>query len=408
MQITPPAASRRHLGLAVFTLYLVCLYAAAVWFGLQNLREQGSYNIADWLINYSGGFVRRGLPGQLALLLSRTAHVDPARIIFALQLVQFFALYVAVWLLIRNLRWHVWTAALAFSPATLGFVALVGGGAFRKELLFLLALTVLLLLLQRGVSDSNIVCYLTAVAVVIALSHEGLIVYWPYLLAAVAISRQSLQTSIKLGLVPTIVLVALVAFVSRHPGNLAQAKTICASIGSVYAGRDVGLCGGSIAFLGEPSTYYRFQVANSIRTNHYLRDYSLVALLAFLPCAAAIVQIGRIPAARQKLQLLLLWATAGLLCSTPLFVLAIDWGRWLYVDVFSWALLLFFLSASVDPPLQQAAPGKLSTPRAVFMAALLAVYLVTWHVPVTGYEGRGWGYLGMAKRHLQRMGHHQA
>jgi uncharacterized membrane protein len=49
-------------------------------------KEHHSGTIADWLINYHGGFVRRGLTGEIALGLSSLSSFNVGIIIVVLQL----------------------------------------------------------------------------------------------------------------------------------------------------------------------------------------------------------------------------------------------------------------------------------------------------------------------------------
>ena len=383
-------------------VYLSCLIGAAAWTAFYNYRIQHPFNIGDWLINYSGGFVRRGLIGSIVLSTSKLVHQPPGLVVVVLDFVLCTVLYVAFWFLARPLRWRPWSVALVLSPATLGFMMLNGGGASRKDILFLLMLSFLLLQLRKGISDRGVVLYLSAAAVLLTLSHEGLVVYWPYLLAAVAISRESFWKSVRLGIAPSIVLAGLTFLVSRYPGNLSQVNQICSSIGDVYTELGAGLCGGSIAYLAKDTSYYRFQVVNSIRTNHYLRDYGVVIFLASLPYLIGIRKMWQTPSSRSAIQHLLPWTAGSIVFSLLLFVFAVDWGRWIYIHFFSMMLLLLFISTRFD---QSDARSTWDWPhgtRGVVASVLIAVYLVFWHLPPTGYEQRGWGYIGMARRHLQR------
>ena len=54
---------------------LTLLFLASLAIGIFDLFYQPSYVIGDWLINYSQGFVRRGLPGQTFLLLGHWFHI---------------------------------------------------------------------------------------------------------------------------------------------------------------------------------------------------------------------------------------------------------------------------------------------------------------------------------------------
>ena len=54
--------------------YLLFIGLVTLAFGMLNVRIHSEFAMGDWLINYSGGFVRRGLFGQL-LIPSRRSPV---------------------------------------------------------------------------------------------------------------------------------------------------------------------------------------------------------------------------------------------------------------------------------------------------------------------------------------------
>jgi hypothetical protein len=78
-----PAISywRRELSASIFSLLLlitiVYLLVVAV---LQGQTKEG-WNITEWLINYQGGFVRRGLPGEMLYQISHHFGITPYYII---------------------------------------------------------------------------------------------------------------------------------------------------------------------------------------------------------------------------------------------------------------------------------------------------------------------------------------
>ena len=56
--------------LSYFKIYLITvLFFAIIWLYLKHSVGNDS-TISEWIINYQGGFVRRGLPGELAFHLA--------------------------------------------------------------------------------------------------------------------------------------------------------------------------------------------------------------------------------------------------------------------------------------------------------------------------------------------------
>ncbi len=131
MQINYAAERARHWG-GGYLVYLACLtLALAVYRAL----HPNGWTPGDWLINYTGGFVRRGLPGELILLFSRLVHIPPVLVASVVPLVLYALLYASIWRLYRRSSGSFWTFAALVSPATLAFPILDPVGALRKELL---------------------------------------------------------------------------------------------------------------------------------------------------------------------------------------------------------------------------------------------------------------------------------
>ena len=123
----------------LFAVYLLFVAAYSIRTGLEQARSQDSWVIGDWLINYSGGFVRRGLTGEVALLLHRVSGVPLEWVIFLFQASVFLIFLGCVYRLTKGIRWSYWMVVVLLSPATLAFTVLDQIG-FRKEFLLLAAL----------------------------------------------------------------------------------------------------------------------------------------------------------------------------------------------------------------------------------------------------------------------------
>src|ERR1700744_2630943 len=103
----------------VFELYAVCYIP--------------QYTIAEWLINYSQGFVRRGLIGQVVLLAARPLHMPPPIMVYLVQLIVYGIFLRGVYILAKPLRRDILWYALMFSPATLTFPITNVAMGIRKE-----------------------------------------------------------------------------------------------------------------------------------------------------------------------------------------------------------------------------------------------------------------------------------
>ncbi len=118
---------------ALAILIALLLWAAGTQFHAALSWGHESWQLGDWLINYSGGFVRRGLTGTLVQLVSKATGVQANHIVIAAS----FACYtlLALWFLRRCAGYF--PAVLVLSCVAMGFPA-YQDSIVRKDCLGLL------------------------------------------------------------------------------------------------------------------------------------------------------------------------------------------------------------------------------------------------------------------------------
>ena len=377
-------------------LFLGYVAVVTLLYGLLTLRYYRSWTVADWLINYAGGFLRRGLAGQVAWQLGRTLHVSPILFI-ALALVSSYAVLL---LCVKRLAWDArpcwWCLALLVSPATLSFQVLDPTGGFRKEILFLATLAgVLAWGGKLNGSPLTIPLVGTPLVAALVLSHESLVCFTPYLVAALCIQGRRFQKAIVACSLPLTAGLLLALLSLEHLGDAATAKSICASLGYPLLPQGKAICaGGAIGYLTSTPEMARARTWAVVRGDLYFVVYPLATALALLPLV-----IGSIALVRRgwEREIRIVWGTAVLsfVASLPLFIYAEDWGRWIYIHVLSLTLLLLALARepvqeNTGPTPRQSETG----PRRRTWYAL-AAYATLWSLPHVPSRMLPFGYLGL-------------
>ena len=356
--------------------------------GAFNLLHPSDWAMGDWLINYSGGFVRRGLTGEFALLL-HSLHAPLLWTVLALQWTLYTVLLLAAWGLAQTVRWHWWSAAFFFSPATLAFVLLDPPFAFRKDILFFALLVWCLGLAGKpttGTTRSRLsqALLLTPGCAVCLLAHEGLIVFFPYLFAALYLVSGSLRRAFEIFALPAAVSVVLFAVISRFPGDLQVAQSVCSSIGGTLTVPPSGICGGAIDYLAHDATYAHNEVVRVMLAGHLAAHLPWLFVLPLLPAALGFAHLWRSNA--QDARVLLATAALAWLFSTSVFFYGTDWTRWVYLHITSLMFLMLFAA-------QRGRHHELQTTSVLFGArgakrwsawALLLVYCLGWELTVYG------------------------
>lgn len=317
---SPGLTERARLGARMGVAFAVLAISAGIAITQYARVIAGGGNdhqAGDWLISYPGMFVRRGLFGELLLGLTPPG---PAAlwVLFGVQVALYVPLfgYVIDYLFRSRFSWSA--IALACSPAALPFIGWDPLGGFRKEILGFLALVLLALArrhLNRWLRGLLLAGSLTAWTLGV-FSWESLAFLLPgvgfLLLADDVIPLRRLLAAAY----TTIGAVALGASVVAH-GDVGTPARLCQAV--VDHGLGNNLCTGAIAWMGRG-------LDDSLRavdqTLPVYSGYLFMLVLAVLPIVVS-------PWLRRYWP----WAVAALVGVAPLFVLGIDYGRWIHILV---------------------------------------------------------------------------
>ncbi|MFH1155148.1 MAG: hypothetical protein V1793_15150 [Pseudomonadota bacterium] len=334
--------------------------------------EHDSWRIGDWLVNYQGGFVRRGLLGEMIYQISRVTHVNPGVYACLLQVLFYAVYFVFSYLLIRQQQSLVPYALLIFSPFIFSFQINDIQGGYRKEVIFfaIMAATVYAARVCKPKRFATIVYGVLALYPAVILTHEMLAVFLPYVLAVyssvVPITRKQLVL-VGLLLVPSGVSLCLSVY---FPGTSGHIPAILESINS----QGYAMSGGSIEWLDKSLSYgygFMIELARRNRFFFYYPQILILSMIAYVPVSRHLIRFFK-----NRLSLVLILgsiAGTGLLC-----LLAIDWDRFMYSHLVS--LFLLTLLEPGKPP--AADPGKRLN---LLVISVFVIYCLYWHIPHYGY-----------------------
>ena len=393
---TKPSGRRRTLRrYQIFTAStLVVLIAEALKVYVTNYHKFrfDQWNTGDWLINYQGGFVRRGLIGELMYQLSHNLHLcSLTAAVYFVQISAYILCTVGLVILIFHKK-SVWLPWILLSPVGFVFVLyerimkypkhldngqivfwrLVGGE--RKEILLFLALVLLGTASVTRIARWRWVRIVLGLAVyfVFLFSWEGGVLFLPILLVLLGhcAPLDSKLTALRLqwGVGVLAVTGALIQIVFH--GNLAASQAICASVqqGQLPA----AACLGAINNL---SVGARIELSTVVQNFPYYGWYLLSATLALLP----FIFSGWL---RRNWKFFLIMTA----CMIPLYLVGTDYGRWIHI----WIMCLSFHWLLVD-----SSERDLQLPRiapALWFIGLF-LWITTWSIPFTYIPFRVGGLL---------------
>jgi len=324
-------------------LIMVVLVLAWLYFTLHSFVSHlmsNPFNIGEWLINYEAGFVRRGLLGSFTLSISDFLSASPSFVAFVMQSsIAALALGLLHFFVTRSN-----TPLLLFicMLGPMGFTYFLTDHAVvgRKEIIFYcLSLLWILFISRHNQKDSVSALewlYLVAFSGLFTfsiLSHEGFIFFIPILIW-ITLVREKSSSSIHLGKAILRTFPFVVATVTTIPlllgaSNQSVGAGMCDAL--ILRGADKSLCDGGINLASESGMDGLALMTNFSNLPGYILAYGPALIVLWLVLSIYSVRhqrkvsfLGRSVSTRLSLTLLFL-------CASPIFIISVDWGRYLSI-----------------------------------------------------------------------------
>ena len=129
--------------------------------------------VADWLINYSDGFVRRGLSGEVLMLLSDVTNLEIKIILKTFLIILSITFFLKILLAVKSLNISFWLLLVFLSPAYISFYIYDPGIIGRKEILLYLSYLFWLSSLSSKKNNFKKTSYFYAfLSILLTLFHE--------------------------------------------------------------------------------------------------------------------------------------------------------------------------------------------------------------------------------------------
>jgi len=354
--------------------FLVVSWLAALAGALILYKEHHAGTIADWLINYHGGFVRRGLTGEIAIGLASLTSLNMGNvgsIIVALQLLCYGIYFTFSYLLLRSMYLLPY-AMLIISPFIFTFQVNEFWAGCRKEIIYFAVLSFLAwskCSLRRDMFEKIFFTVLPLYSLVV-LSHEMLILFLPYLLILYIIGSNLSRKEYCLLAVCSIP--ALISFMLclHFKGTPDQVNAIFDILEKMNYPIDRTV-EGAVNWLDHSTQ-------NGIaRVYRVLGEYVGSYLVATALSLAAFLPIHNTLHALFNKKIVTVLFSLSLAATLILAIVAVDWGRFLYIHLVS----LFMLALVVDKITQQQDQLVRAPTVPAFTLSLVVIWALTWHIP---------------------------
>jgi len=321
--------------------FLVFTFITTVAGAYAHYIKHHRWSMGDWLINYQGGLVRRGLSGEIFYNISQFTNINPGFFSFLSQVLFYSVFFYFSYLLLKKQRSLIPYILLIISPFIFNFQINNMSAGYRKEIIFfaMLAYAVYSARSYDVERFKNVFYILLLLYPLVILTHEMLAAYLPYLLVvyiSVIQLRKKEILKIFLLLLPSMISF----FISMHySGTTVQVEQIFTSLTAA----NYSIVDGAILWLDKTRSFGMSKVINSVKNEHYLLYYTHIIILSFVAYIPIRNHFNFIINNR-LLKILVLISIVG---SIALCVVAIDWGRFIYINL----VALFLLSLLHTPTL---------------------------------------------------------
>jgi hypothetical protein len=294
--------------------------------GYRLASDWEQWTVGEWLVSYSGGFVRRGLSGELMLAASRGTGVPVNFVVFTATIALFAAFCILFARLLRGKQITFWYLFLCLSPASLLFTLYNPLAVGRQELLIYVTFVLWASASRRGSLSRHTLIGFGVLAFAATLVHEMFFLFTPYfvLLSFLLFTSGGGGGEWKQALIVPASSAAAVGALLLFSRSL-DARALCDRI--TDAGAPAKVCNGIFEY-GDP------RISNQVVdfVGHF-NGHVLLSLVLIFPIVLLPVYLFLAANRHEAMPSSRLIATlcAFVVFSAPLFVLAVDWGRWIAI-----------------------------------------------------------------------------
>jgi len=351
-------------------------------------QNKTAHQYEPWLSNYQGGFVRRGLPGELLFQIYELLNIHLGWMVFILVCFLYCIFYFTFFHLVKKIEFNKIFIFAILSPIAFYFPVLNSKATGQKEIIFLCFLSIFCFLIPK-MKRAHANYLMIFIAIIVGLSHDGLIFYLTYLIIPfIILFKFDNLKDLFLSLLPIIfitIILCILIYIFR--GSEQHVIDICNSI-KLYSHPECETIGhiSHLRFSIEGNIVQKISVVEDIfgiSNERYFFIYTVGFIFGFLPLIILYGKSNLLTSIANKKFHPLLILFLPLILSFPIYYLAADWGRYLYISYMSSLIIIFFcLSNNIFYIKQKIFFDKESKIVKILFILTIVIYGFGWTVPI--------------------------
>lgn len=322
-----------------FKLYLVFLGVLGVYHLFFKHTGGLDSTISEWMINYRGGFSRRGLPGEIFIYLSIFFDQSLRFIIYIFQSFLYLIFLTLTFYFFKNSIKNYLMLLMIYCPLFLIYHIAELEILARKELIIFIHFYIYLFILEKKINFFISSIYLFITLPLLGLSWEPIIFFLPFylFLSWITYFKKIKFNYFFLLIVPYLPFFLVIGLIITNNYSDLNEKQMCQFLREQFNEN----CYMSLGYLDTSLSDNFNSLFRDIKTSHIIR-YCLVIIIGFFPIIL-IIKNSKLRFSHIKIKLLNIF----LLFFVPILVLymmGLDWGRWTNISYFFYITTFIYLS----------------------------------------------------------------
>ena len=318
------------------TFYLFVLFLFSLFFLFIKHEVGNDSTISEWIINYSGGFTKRGIIGQICIYFANLFSVDLRNIIFGFQTIILGVYFLLIYFFLKNIKVDRILFLSIFTPIFILYPIAEIEVLARKEVFIFIILLIYLFIPINKIGLQNI--YKIIVLPLSVLIWEPVVFFLLFWISLDIINNKYQKINLEnlTKLLPYLPAVSVAFYIIFNPMTLGQHDQMVEFLANKFNEKCYMSCG----LLKSKSTIFQqFQVNFSKYSFEVFLRYFLIIIIGFGPLFILLFY------SKLKDKNLIFFKNFNNLLIPFLFILSpvlvlfamgYDWGRWVNISyVFS-------------------------------------------------------------------------
>jgi len=319
--------------LLTYFLYLILGFVFFLTFHLNEFPIK--YTFTDWLINYEGGFVRRGLLGQIVFELSKLLNIQIKFLILIFQISIYLIYFILFFLLLSKRETNFFWLLIIFSPISFLYPMAELEALGRKDIFVITSFLIFSIINYR--SFSSLLFSFIFIFTLSCLIHEITFFYIFHYLFVFYVKNKifiNQKLNIKHYLVSFLSLGVLL-YLNLYLHNFVVIEDIVNS----YNYENLTALSGSFSHISPTIDSVFFKTFSKINIVTIAR-YGFLILISTIPFIYFIKIKSDYENKYFNFQNIFI---SNILLSIPLYLLIFDWGRVIYINYNFFIIIIIFI-----------------------------------------------------------------